>query len=187
MVNYIKRETWGRHQACLFGSLICAIIFIGVFYLYCVSAMVMETVTRNQNLQNLQAIKREYQTLEKSYLDILSIFNLEYAYSLGFVSENSLSYVSKQTPVAQSSGYDKAIRWFFGPNSHHRHLDFFRRRRSDLPLIWPADRKFWLLSRKSEPSIDGFSNKIPNCQSGNCLFPGKEWQAGFRRGGKRRI
>ena len=110
MVNYIKRETWGRHQISLFGSLICAIIFIGVFYLYCVSAMVMETVTRNQNLQNLQAVKREYQALEKSYLDILSRFNLEYVYSLGFVSENSLSYVSKQTPVAQSSGYDKAIR-----------------------------------------------------------------------------
>ena len=70
----------------------------------------METVTRNQNLQNLQAIKREYQALEKSYLDILSIFNLEYAYSLGFVSENSLSYVSKQTPVAQNISYDKAIR-----------------------------------------------------------------------------
>ncbi len=110
MVNYIKRETWGRHQIGLFGSLICAIIFIGVFYLYCISAMVMETVTRNQNLQNLQAVKREYHALEKSYLDILSVFNLEYAYSLGFVSENSLSYVSKQTPVAQSSGYDKAIR-----------------------------------------------------------------------------
>ncbi len=110
MVNYIKRETWGRHQIGLFGSLICAIIFIGVFYLYFVSAMVMETVTRNQNLQNLQAIKREYQALEKSYLDILSIFNLEYAYSLGFVSENSLSYVSKQTPVAQNTSYDKAIR-----------------------------------------------------------------------------
>jgi len=110
MVNYIKREAWGRHRIGLFGSLICAIIFIGVFYLYCVSAMVMETVNRNQNFQNLQVIKREYQELEKSYLDILSIFNLEYAYSLGFVSGNSLSYVSKQTPVAQSGGYDKAIR-----------------------------------------------------------------------------
>ena len=70
----------------------------------------METVARNQNIQNLQAIKREYQALEKSYLDILSVFNLEYAYSMGLVSENSLSYVSKQTPVAQNTGYDKAIR-----------------------------------------------------------------------------
>jgi len=110
MVNYIKRETWGRHQVGLFSSLVCAIIFIGVFYLYCISAMVMETVTRNQNIQNLQSVKREYQALEKSYLDIISTFNLEYAYSMGFVSENSLSYVSNQTAVAQNISYDKAIR-----------------------------------------------------------------------------
>jgi len=110
MVNYIKRKALGRHQVGLFSALICAIILVGVFYLYCISTMVMETVVRNKNLQNLQAIKREYQALEKNYLDILSIFNLEYAYSLGFISENSMSYVSKQTPVAQNSGYDKAIR-----------------------------------------------------------------------------
>ncbi len=110
MVNYIKRETWGRHQAGLFSALICAIIFIGIFYLYCVSVMVVETVARNQNIQNLQAVKREYQALEKNYLDIISTFNLERAYSLGFVSENSLSYVSNQTAVAQNTGYDKAIR-----------------------------------------------------------------------------
>lgn len=72
--------------------------------------MVMETVERNKNIQNLQVIKREYQNLEKNYLDILSSFNLEYAYSLGFVSENSLNYVSKQTSVAQNISYDKAIR-----------------------------------------------------------------------------
>lgn len=101
MVEYIKNET-ERHQKGLFTLLICSIILIIAFYIYCVSVMVMETANRNQNFQNLQIVERNYQGLEKKYLALISKFNLDYAYSLGFVaSNNSLAYISRQTSVAQ--------------------------------------------------------------------------------------
>lgn len=109
MVDYIKNKT-EKHQKGLFASFICAIVLVGAFYIYCVSAIVMETVNRNQNFQNLQVEQKKYQELEKNYLDLISKFNLDYAYSLGFVSGNPLVYIPRQTPVAQSSGYDKALR-----------------------------------------------------------------------------
>jgi hypothetical protein len=102
MVDYIKNGT-EKHQKGLFASLVCVIVLISVFYVYCVSVIIMETVNHNQNFQNLQIVQKEYQTLEKNYLDLISQFNLDYAYSLGFVKENPLSYVSRQTPVAQNT------------------------------------------------------------------------------------
>jgi hypothetical protein len=109
MVNYIKNRA-EKHQKGLFASFLCVIILVGAFYIYCVGAIVIETANRNQNFQNLQVEQKEYQELEKKYLDLISKFNLDYAYSLGFVGENPLVYVSRQIPVAQSSGYDKALR-----------------------------------------------------------------------------
>lgn len=109
MVGYIKIET-EKHQRGLLTALICAIILLGVFYVYCVSAIVMETVRHNQNIQSFQVQRREYQELEKSYLGLISKFNLEYAYSLGFIGGNSSAYIVRQTSVAQNSGYDKALR-----------------------------------------------------------------------------
>jgi hypothetical protein len=109
MVKYLKNKT-EKHQKEFLITLICAIILIGVFYIYCVSAIVMETVSRNQNIQTLQVVQKKYQELEKSYLDIISKFNLDYAYSQGFINGNSLAYIPRQVPVAQNSGYDKALR-----------------------------------------------------------------------------
>lgn len=110
MVDYLKNKTWGGHQRGLFITMISLVLLIAVFYIYCISAMVMGTVARSQNLQNLQIIKREYQELEKNYLSLLSKFNLDYAYSLGFIGANSLSYVARQIPVAQNTGYEKTLR-----------------------------------------------------------------------------
>jgi hypothetical protein len=110
MINYFKNEIAGKYQLILFSALIFSTILIGIFYIYCVGSIVMETVNRSQGFQNLQVVVREYQELEKNYLSLLSKFNLDYAYSLGFVSENSLNYISLQAPVAQNSRYDKALR-----------------------------------------------------------------------------
>ncbi len=95
----------------LFAALISAILLISVFYIYSISTIVMETVQRNQNFQNLQVVQRQYQELEKNYLSLISKFSLDYAYSLGFVSENnSLAYISRQNPVAQNNSYEENIR-----------------------------------------------------------------------------
>lgn len=110
MVDYIKKEALGRHQAGLLTTFICAIILIGIIYLCCVSTIVMETVNRNQNFQNLQITRKEYQELEKSYLSLISKFNLDYAYSLGFINGNSFAFISRQTTMAQNSSYDKTLR-----------------------------------------------------------------------------
>ena len=108
MVNYIKNET-EKHRIVLFYALICAIILVSILYMYFISAIMMQTVNRDFNLQGLQTAKREYQELEQNYLSLLSKFNLNYAYSLGFVGENSLDFVSRQSQVAQNSGHAQKI------------------------------------------------------------------------------
>ncbi len=111
MVDYIKNEALGKHQAALVVMFLLCIILLGVIYIYCISSIVMATVNRDHNFQNLQSIQREYQELEKQYLVLLSKFNLDYVYSLGFVnSGNALTFISRQTAVAQNSAYGKAIR-----------------------------------------------------------------------------
>jgi hypothetical protein len=110
MVDYIKNEALGKHQTGLLAALICAIILIGVIYLCCVSTIVMETVKRNQNFQNLQAARKEYQELEKSYLSLISKFNLDYAYSLGFINGNTFAFISRQTTMAQNGSYGETLR-----------------------------------------------------------------------------
>ena len=110
MVDYIKKEALGKHQTGLLATFICAIILMGIIYLYCVSTIVMETVNRNQNSQNLQVVRKEYQELEKSYLSLISKFNLDYAYSLGFINGNSFAFISRQTSVAQNGNYGETLR-----------------------------------------------------------------------------
>ena len=110
MVDYIKNKTQ-KYQMVLFVALISSMILMGIFYIYSISSIVMETVQRNQNFQNLQVVQRQYQELEESYLSLISKFNLDYAYSLGFVNENnSLAYISRQNPVAQNNSYEEAVR-----------------------------------------------------------------------------
>lgn len=108
MVNYIKNET-EKHQVALFYALVCAIILVGILYMYFISAIMAQTINRDANLQSFQSAKREYQELEQNYLVILSKFNLNYAYSLGFVGENSVNFVSRQNQVAQNSGNVQTI------------------------------------------------------------------------------
>lgn len=111
MVDYIKNEALGKHQVALVGMFLLCIILLGAIYIYFISSIVMATVARDHNIQNLQSVQREYQELEKQYLFLLSKFNLDYAYSLGFVNSGSaLTFVSRQTAVAQNSAYDKTIR-----------------------------------------------------------------------------
>ncbi len=110
MVDYIKKEALGRHQTELFTAFICAIILIGVIYIYCISAIVLETANRNKNFQNFQTARKEYQELEGIYLSLISKFDLDYAYSLGFINDNSSAFISHQTTMAQNSGYEKTIR-----------------------------------------------------------------------------
>ncbi len=107
MVNYIKNEALEKHQTILFGAFALAIIFTGIIYIYGVSAIMMQTVGRNDNLQKLQAVEQEYRELEKDYLSLISKFNLDYAHSLGFISNgNATAFIARETPVAQNSaGY----------------------------------------------------------------------------------
>ncbi len=108
MVDYIKNET-EKHQIALFYALVFTIILTSVFYMYFISAIMVQTVNRDSNLQSLQVAKREYQELEQSYLALLSRFNLNYAYSLGFVGESSLNFISRQSQMAQNSGHVQTI------------------------------------------------------------------------------
>ncbi len=94
----------------LFGLLACACVLMAIVYLWFISNIVMETVSRNQHFQNLKITEREYQELEKNYLNLLAKFNLDYAYLLGFVNENSLASVEQQTAVAQNTGYEQTFR-----------------------------------------------------------------------------
>ncbi len=110
MVNYLKNETLGKHQKEIFIVLILAVLIIGIFYVYCLAGIMAGIVNHNNNLKNLQNMKMGYQELEKNYLSFLSKFDLDYVYSLGFVSENSLSYVTRQIPVAQNTSYENALR-----------------------------------------------------------------------------
>lgn len=94
----------------LFGVLSFAIIFSGAIYMYFLSAIVMETVARNQNFQTIQDLREKSNNVEKQYLELLSKINFDYARSLGFVEMNSLISVERQTAVAQNVNYDQALR-----------------------------------------------------------------------------
>lgn len=109
MVDYIKKET-DKYQRGLFILLIFAIIILSAFYIYSVGNIVMETVRRDKNLEDLQISRQEFQELEKTYLNLLSKFNLEYARSLGFISGNAVAFISKTTQMAQNNSYEKTIR-----------------------------------------------------------------------------
>lgn len=108
MVDYIKNGIWEKRMP--FSALICAIILVAMFYIYCISSVVVETVNRNQNFKNLQIVQNEYQNIEKNYLGLITKFNLDYAYSLGFVGGNPLAYIPRQIPVAQNSVYAQTLR-----------------------------------------------------------------------------
>lgn len=95
----------------LFAVLVFCILLFGVIYLYNISAIMIETVNRDHNLERFQLVEREYQELEKNYLGLLSKFNLDYVYSLGFVSSgNASAFITREIQMAQSGGYEKTIR-----------------------------------------------------------------------------
>ncbi len=94
----------------LFGASSFVIVLSAVIYMYFLSTIVMETVARNQKFQTLQILREKSNNIEKDYLELLSKINLDYAHSLGFVDENSLTSVERQTAVAQNMNYDQALR-----------------------------------------------------------------------------
>lgn len=98
-----------KHRIALFYALVCAILFTCFLYMYFVGAIMMQTVKHDSIYQNIHNAEREYQELEQSYLALISKFNLNYAYSLGFVGENSADFVSRQSRVAQNSGNVKTL------------------------------------------------------------------------------
>lgn len=106
MTNCVQKEIWEKRKTGLFYLAVFAIILLSIFYVYRITLIVVETADYQGNLQNLMILKREYQELEKSYLSSLSKLNLEYAYSLGFVNSNPVSFIPRHAPVAQTNGYE---------------------------------------------------------------------------------
>jgi len=85
----------------IFGLLLTGIFIMFGFYLYFVNAAVLEAVDKKQNLRRLQELTLEYQRLEEIYFKTLSQFNLEYAYSLGFVNQSQGDIAIRQTSMAR--------------------------------------------------------------------------------------
>ncbi len=115
MTDCIKKEiweTWEKRKIYLFAVFVFAIIAICALYIYRISAIVVETANREHLSQNFKTIQKEYQGLEKDYLFLLSRLNLDYAYSLGFINEDSAAFIVRQTAVAQNNSYGQAIRGF---------------------------------------------------------------------------
>lgn len=115
MAECIKKEIWGtweKRKVCLFAVFIFAIIVVCALYFFCVSAIVMEAANREHFSQDFKAVQKEHQELEKNYLSLLSRLNLDYAYSLGFINEESTAFIVRKTAVAQNNGYGQLFGGF---------------------------------------------------------------------------
>ena len=77
------------------------IFIMSGFYVYFVNVAVFEIVDKKQNLSQLQELGLEQQQLEETYFKTLNQFNLEYAYSLGFVAQRQNDIAVRQTSMAR--------------------------------------------------------------------------------------
>ncbi len=85
----------------ILGLLVSGIFIVLGFYIYFMGSMVFEIVDRKGNARDFQKISAEYQQLEEKYFNLSGEFNLEYAKSLGFVSQTQNDVVIRQTAVAR--------------------------------------------------------------------------------------
>ncbi len=84
-----------------FGALLGGILIMAVFYGYFVNLMVGEIVAKKENLSKLQAVSSEYQRLEEEYFGIIGGIDMDYALSLGFVSQERNDLLVRSSAVAR--------------------------------------------------------------------------------------
>jgi len=85
----------------ILGLLVSGILIASGFYVYFMGSMIFEIVDRKGSVRDFQKISAEYQQLEEKYFNLSGEFNLEYAKSLGFVSQTQNDVVVRQTAVAR--------------------------------------------------------------------------------------
>ncbi len=85
----------------IFSCLLGGILIISVFYVYFVNAAVGEIFAKKHNLSNLQNIRLEYQQMEENYFDIIGKIDMDYALSLGFVSQEQNDLIVRSSAVVR--------------------------------------------------------------------------------------
>ena len=102
----LQLDNWGRKitWVAIAGVILCAGL-----YVYFLSDSVFNTAQRGERFDQIAFLEATVATLESDYLANLSLINLEYAKSLGFVdSSNSTAYASlDQTAVSMVSSSDE--------------------------------------------------------------------------------
>lgn len=88
----LKIEYWS--QRVLFLTMFGVVACVGL-YVYFVTDSVFNAASRRENVEEITFLEATVATLESDYLAKLSLINLEYAKSLGFVdSANSATYAA---------------------------------------------------------------------------------------------
>jgi len=90
-----------KFQEIILFGFVFMIIISGVFYLYLVSIVVIETTMMNRNLIELKSLTNNYQQTEEIYLNEISKLTLDYALSLGFEENTERQFVTRGNVFAK--------------------------------------------------------------------------------------
>lgn len=102
MIKKISNSDSDQIKKRILGFLVIFIIIIGVLYIYFMSSAVREVVDRKNNIKDIQNLSLEQQKIEGSYFSLLNkVGNLDYAYSLGFIDENNVEFVTRPSTVVR--------------------------------------------------------------------------------------
>lgn len=84
-----------KTQKMILWCLVFMIIFSGAFYLYFMTATIINTSAMNKNLIEIKIVERDYQQIEEIYIDKISKLTLSHALSIGFEEKVDGKFVSR--------------------------------------------------------------------------------------------
>ena len=102
MTKAIKNLSETSFKPAVFGLLLMAIFLTAGLYVYFMGSSVSAAVESRKNIDKIAGLELQKVELEKKYINLVSKFDLNYAYENGFIDQSkNIAFISRSKSFAQ--------------------------------------------------------------------------------------